>query len=647
MTTHSHPNPKNPRSRDRDTVDQMVFRWDTGNRSGNTGFGLVAWSCEDEQAEKVRGLARTLQVAGDEVAPGLVRMAVKARDETLLVHRRLGHDPGGRAGTVCHALLGPAEALEVETCLGLHHWSWEGSDLPLNETRGRLSPVPAAALLRSAMPQCDELAGRLPEAAGPLSSALAEVLRNPGSRHSFLDRRGGDLPHLVLWGLYGILRGMRAEHRLGWSFATHDTDDSQPFRFVFVPRWPASAAHDDRRVRADLERPTEDRALDLAAGLVRHHLEWSRLGGDGPSRVPSALAAAAEDAGGPEPGDALLVAAERAVEHLDTRVRRRRSAAVPPTREPRNPWRVQEQQTQPRRDERRHRTAAASGPLAAPERVTERPAEPRAAAGPVSGSGFGFGSGFGSGFGPGAQADGGRSGNGTDDSGSPRVGRHDDGPAALDPRSVRRLAAALQTSSDDELLRTLHCDLAEEETVLVLQEVRRRFERWPTGLRTDFGALALDMLLTSVSASASASTSADVRHPRSDQGIGMPPDPAPAPEFDSDDEPFADDRPHDRSQDRPQDPPQDRTHDRPRGGSQGGSHARPRGRTALARLRTRLRAPHHEPTADPDTRTHLPDGDVDSHRSPKSGEDTVSRWAVGVMVALIVVSILVIVLRIM
>lgn len=315
-------------------VDQLVFRWDADNRSGNTGFGLVAWSCDPEYAEKVfRGVARHLQVAGDGAAPGLVRTGGKTKEDVLLVRRVLGHDPGGRPGTVCHALLGPAGTLDVETSLGLHRWSWDGGGLALNEVGGPLDRVPAGALLRASMPQCDELSRSLPEVAGPLCAATAEVLRNPGSRYTFLDRTGGEFPYRILWGLHGILGELSATHPLGWSFATHDTDDSGNFRFVFVPRWPASASHDERRVRTDLRQPPEDRASSLAIELVKHHLEWSRRGGDGPSRVPAALAAAAGELGRLEPGDALLVAAERAVRHLDSTVlpagpgRRRRGEA--------------------------------------------------------------------------------------------------------------------------------------------------------------------------------------------------------------------------------------------------------------------------------------------------------------------------------
>ncbi|WP_314174751.1 hypothetical protein [Streptomyces winkii] len=303
-------------------ADQLVFRWDADNRSGNTGFGLVAWSNDPERAEKVfRGVARKLQVSGDEVAPGLVRIVDRTGESVLLVRRVLGHDPGGRPGTVCHALLGSNASLGVETCIGLHRWSWEGSDLPLNEVRGRLDPVPAKALLQASMPQCEDLSRFLPQVAEELSAATAEVLRHPGSRYTFLDRTGGEFPFLILWGLRGILGELRATHPLGWSFASHDTDDSEKFRFVFVPRWPASAAHDERRVRTDLQQPRDDRALMLATELVNHHLEWSGRGGEGLRRVPATLAEAAGELGRLESGDALLAAAERAVKHLGPAVR--------------------------------------------------------------------------------------------------------------------------------------------------------------------------------------------------------------------------------------------------------------------------------------------------------------------------------------
>ncbi|MFV2121642.1 hypothetical protein ACE14D_25675, partial [Streptomyces sp. Act-28] len=67
-------------------VDQIVFRWDTDNISGTTGFGPVAWSCAPEQADTVfRMTAPLLRATGEATAPALLRL--ERGDGVLLVHR--------------------------------------------------------------------------------------------------------------------------------------------------------------------------------------------------------------------------------------------------------------------------------------------------------------------------------------------------------------------------------------------------------------------------------------------------------------------------------------------------------------------------------------------------------------------------------
>ncbi|MGW8375257.1 hypothetical protein [Streptomyces sp. ODS28] len=413
----------------RSRVDQLVFRWDADNRSGSTGFGLVAWSCEPDQAEAVcRGMATKLQVAGDEVTPGLVRIGVKGREEVLLVRRVPGHDPGGRPGTVCHALLGSSRDLDVETCLGLHPWTWEGSALPLNEVRGKLEPVPADVLLRAAAPRGESLSRALGRFGKPLSVAAAEILRHPGHRYSFLDRWGGDVPYLLLWGLYGIFRDLRAQHPLGWSFATHDSDDSEPFRFVFLPSWPASASHDVRRVRTDLRQPIDDDAMDIGTWLVRFHLEWLRHTDGREPAVSAVLAEAGEHLERWEQGDGLLRAAQHAVKELN-------SAVWPVNRAMSAPERAG--YSTPSRDEH-----------SAPGHGGNSPQT--------------------------------QEGNSTPEQ---------EGDSAPEQEADEGM---MRARSDERLLRDLRDDLPYDTVALVLQEIARRFIGWPRALRENLCGTALD-----------------------------------------------------------------------------------------------------------------------------------------------------------
>ncbi|MFJ8691569.1 hypothetical protein [Streptomyces roseolilacinus] len=305
-------------------VDQIVFRWDTDNLSGTTGFGPVAWSCAPELADAVfRRTAPLLRATGEATAPALLRL--EGADQVLLVHRAPWRDPGGRAGTVCHALMGPAAVLDPATCLGLHPWSWEGGDLPLAEVRGGLPPVPEAALLPAADAGQRLLAGGLAGVRRELVGAVAEFLRHPKAGFTLLDP-SGEAAHRVLWGLHGIFGGQVTRR---WTFATHDTAESDGLRFVFVSRWTGEASGSGTRRRADPVERCGDRAESVAERLVRHQLREEY-------EVGVALQRAADHhratRGGPPTLLALAEAALSGLPPLDEPSRR--PASPPPRKAP-------------------------------------------------------------------------------------------------------------------------------------------------------------------------------------------------------------------------------------------------------------------------------------------------------------------------
>jgi hypothetical protein len=256
-----------------ETVEQLVFRWNAQNRSGATGFGAVAWSGKRDTAENIlRTVGPTLEVAGENAVPGLVRM--EGKNSVLLGRRTLGRDPGGRAGTICHALLGPKAKLTPPRCLALHAWRWQEDDLPIDTVQERLRPVPYELLTAQLPEEWDRLtdAIRDPGVAQTLVAVTAEVLRNPNRRFSVLDRSDGHDPYAVLWGLYGMFGHLLEDHPLGWSFATHDTDDTKPLRFTFLPDWTAHPSGGKRRVRVDPEQRQENQPEQIAKELVERHL---------------------------------------------------------------------------------------------------------------------------------------------------------------------------------------------------------------------------------------------------------------------------------------------------------------------------------------------------------------------------------------
>ncbi|MFD9030010.1 hypothetical protein ACFVZW_02415 [Streptomyces sp. NPDC059567] len=306
-------------ARSENEVDQIVFRWDSENVSGSTGFGPVAWSAPHEEVETVFGIfGALLRASGEETRPALLRLHQRAG--VLLIRRTPWTDPGGRSSVICHALVGSAELLDPATCLGLHGWNWEGAALPLAEVRGPLPVVPAQALERAAGPIA------LQGVEAELVGTTAELLRNPKARFTLLDERG-DTACPVLWGLHGMFGGLLPDRR--WTFASHDTVELPALRFVFVGKWAGAASRNTDRRRVDPRERLGDRAEETAARLVHHHL-WSlsEAAEHHPPNVADALGAV------PGSGDLpLLETAERALAVLD----RARTRGAAETRRERRP----------------------------------------------------------------------------------------------------------------------------------------------------------------------------------------------------------------------------------------------------------------------------------------------------------------------
>nr|WSZ99008.1 hypothetical protein OH820_28070 [Streptomyces sp. NBC_00857] len=305
-------------ARHEELLDQIVFRWEADNSMGTTGFGPVAWSNGRDTAETVfRHVAPLLRTTAAETVPALIRLERKGR--ALLIHRAALPDPDGQPSAVCHALTGASATLDAETCLGLHAWSWENGGLRLGEVRGGLEQVRTAAVLESAEEGRRALVRGLPALEETLKSVAAEVLRRPGQKFTVLDREGGKAAHRVLWGLYGIFRGL---HPNGWTFATHDTIEERSIQFVFVRGWAGPVPQNTERTRMDPGERLGDRAEEVAGWLVDHYLRGVEQGEEGEFSVSEALTAAASRRSHHRDGGALLDVAEEAVYSLRGRPRR-------------------------------------------------------------------------------------------------------------------------------------------------------------------------------------------------------------------------------------------------------------------------------------------------------------------------------------
>ncbi|MEV8588231.1 hypothetical protein AB0424_14990 [Streptomyces sp. NPDC051180] len=314
-------------TRTENEADQIVFRWDSENLSGSTGFGPVAWSGPREEVENLfRISGPVLRATGDETRPALIRLQRTAG--VMLIRRAPFTDAGGGTSVLCHALVGSADLLTPSTCLGLHAWDWEGAAaIDAARVRGRLRPVPEEALGSEAVGRgLGGLERRLPDVAGELVGVVAEFLRHPTERFTVLDERG-DTAYPVLWGLHGMFGGTTKRR---WTFATHDTVELTELRFVFVGRWSGAASRNTDRRRVDPGDRYGDRAEAVATGLVHHHLRAVAEGQE--YAVAGTLHATASARRG-----TLLDTAARALDTLDRRTGDPGPRTPPPVAAPRTP----------------------------------------------------------------------------------------------------------------------------------------------------------------------------------------------------------------------------------------------------------------------------------------------------------------------
>ncbi|WP_426404405.1 hypothetical protein ACN9M0_28200 [Streptomyces sp. R-07] len=323
-------------TRSENEVDQIVFRWDSENLTGNTGFGPVAWSGpRDEAGEIFQIFGPVLRASGDETRPALIRL--RRRAHVTLIRRLPFTDADGGTSVLCHALVGAPNLLRPSVCLGLHGWDWEGAAaVRAAEARGLLPVVPEEALGPAASRGQAELDRLLPYAAEELVGTVAEFLRHPDDRFTVLDERG-DTAHPVLWGLHSMLGALTNRP---WTFATHDTVELPALRFAFVGRWSGAASRNTERRRVDPRERCGDRAEEIAARLVRHHLGEVEEGKGRDHVVGRVLHTAASAHRGP-----LLETAARAADTLDSfdhrgsgRGPRNRTAPDPRDQAGGDPW---------------------------------------------------------------------------------------------------------------------------------------------------------------------------------------------------------------------------------------------------------------------------------------------------------------------
>ncbi|MFI2606479.1 hypothetical protein [Kitasatospora sp. NPDC018619] len=252
----------------RESVDQIVFRWQGNQGRRGAGLAAAAWSCPREEADDLgRELAPFLRVDGAP-CPSVVR--TRLRDgRAALVQRWPTADAGGRPSTAAHVLVGPSGLLGPRRCLGLRDWTWSGPEFA-EQAHGGQPPVPTAELEAVAAPAWNDTLALLPEVRDALTAATAALLRD---QRCCLSLRSDALPGWPERNRAGVVvAGLRLVFgdRLGrpWTFATHDMTDRHDLLVTWVSEWATDDGRNRARCRVDPRRPAEDRAHEQAVRRV-------------------------------------------------------------------------------------------------------------------------------------------------------------------------------------------------------------------------------------------------------------------------------------------------------------------------------------------------------------------------------------------
>ncbi|MFM9445766.1 hypothetical protein [Streptomyces acidiscabies] len=278
-------------------ADLLLFRWE-GNRDRYvTGIAASAHSCGEARAEELRLLlAPLLRVEGAQSRrSNVVRCFDPATGDAVVVHRRPALDARGRESTVSRALVGDPALLTARDSVTLadQHWEWLG--VP-DDASGKLERVPAGTVRGQFAEAFPRYLNNVAYIRTPLEVAVAQLIRTPGHRLTFLRREVQSLEKasyapLLIWGVCAMLGEWLGDTSL--TYASFDTQADARLRLVCVPEWPRSAVGGVGVERISFAQAPRDEARQVAARLVELFLAE-------PER-PEALAAVLR--GCPGPGD--------------------------------------------------------------------------------------------------------------------------------------------------------------------------------------------------------------------------------------------------------------------------------------------------------------------------------------------------------
>ncbi|MGW2520373.1 hypothetical protein ACWC09_25790 [Streptomyces sp. NPDC001617] len=254
-------------------LDQLLFRWEGNRNQYVTGIAAAAHSCDDRRAEELRALlAPLLRVEGTgSRRPSLVRYLIPETGEAVLIHRRPALDARGRESTASHALVGSPQVLTGRESISLAapNWKWTGLS---DDATGRIDPLPEDVLRQRFDETLPLFVDEVALVRKPLEVAVAQLLRTPGHRLTFLRQdivaleKANYAPPLI-WGLCAMLGPWLGDET--FTFASFDTQEHAGLRLVCVPEWPRSAVGGSAAQRITFADAVVDEAHTVAAELVR------------------------------------------------------------------------------------------------------------------------------------------------------------------------------------------------------------------------------------------------------------------------------------------------------------------------------------------------------------------------------------------
>jgi hypothetical protein len=226
-------------------LHQIVFRWSAQSQIGHDGAGPAAASLSGADLHRWDELLslRITRTGDGNSAPSLAYLRFGA--DSVVLHKVPARDDKGRPGAaIAHALIGPAEVVDVNLALGLDGWpGWAG---PAQHS-GQLRPLSTAELAGDVEQRRRRL--RAVDLGDGFEQLLEFALNDPAAAFTVV-QPGAPAAALVL-GLVDVLGTAPGNE---WTFAINEDTDTAPDlpRLVFLDSVPVTIGYASTRQRLHL-----------------------------------------------------------------------------------------------------------------------------------------------------------------------------------------------------------------------------------------------------------------------------------------------------------------------------------------------------------------------------------------------------------